>query len=213
MRLDSLDIRKSSGSVTGAAFVGWDGDYSFNADGARIPVESLKTATVPAGAAVGPAAVQRHRRGHLRRAALRRQAARRRSLRRRRGHRSAERPAVAAGRTAHARDGSRVSAPGRLRLGPHRADAGDGCRADRPLRRHVARSVRPILRAAALAVHERRRRRHHPRRRRARERRSPGRRDRTSRASTSSCSTTASTTRGPIDLSLDQHVLKVGQLR
>jgi translocation and assembly module TamB len=47
VRLDSLDIRKSTGTVTGAAFVGWDGDYSFNADGARIPVESLKTATLP----------------------------------------------------------------------------------------------------------------------------------------------------------------------
>ena len=47
VRLDSLDIRKSSGSVTGAAFVGWDGDYSFNADGARIPVESLTSATFP----------------------------------------------------------------------------------------------------------------------------------------------------------------------
>jgi hypothetical protein len=47
VRLDSLDIKKSSGAVTGAAFVGWDGDYSFNADGARIPVESLKTAVFP----------------------------------------------------------------------------------------------------------------------------------------------------------------------
>ena len=47
MRLDSLDIRKGGGSVTGAAFVGWDGDYSFNADGERIPVESLQMANFP----------------------------------------------------------------------------------------------------------------------------------------------------------------------
>jgi len=47
VRLDSLDIRKNSGSVTGAAFVGWDGDYSFNADGTRIPIESLDTAHLP----------------------------------------------------------------------------------------------------------------------------------------------------------------------
>jgi hypothetical protein len=47
VRLDSLEIKKSSGAVTGAAYVGWEGDYSFNADGARIPVESLKTVTFP----------------------------------------------------------------------------------------------------------------------------------------------------------------------
>ena len=64
---------RAAARVTGAAFVGWDGDYSFNADGARIPVESLTTAALPAGAALRPAPVQRHRRGHLRRAALRRQ--------------------------------------------------------------------------------------------------------------------------------------------
>ena len=35
------------GSVTGAAFVGWDGTYSFNADGRRVPVESLAVARFP----------------------------------------------------------------------------------------------------------------------------------------------------------------------
>jgi hypothetical protein len=43
VRLDGLEIRKSTGGMTGAAWVGWDGNYSFNADGARIPVESLRT--------------------------------------------------------------------------------------------------------------------------------------------------------------------------
>ena len=38
VRLDRLDVRKSTGAVTGAAFVGWDGTYSFNADGRRVPV-------------------------------------------------------------------------------------------------------------------------------------------------------------------------------
>ena len=47
VRLDGLDITKSTGSATGAAWVGWDGTYSFNADGRRIPVESLATARVP----------------------------------------------------------------------------------------------------------------------------------------------------------------------
>ena len=75
VRLDGIDITKSTGSVTGAAWVGWDGNYSFNADGARIPVESLVSVVVSARAAVGPPAVQRHRHRHVRGAALRRQAA------------------------------------------------------------------------------------------------------------------------------------------
>ena len=47
VRLDNIDIKKGTGSVTGAAYVGWDGNYSFNADGARIPVESLASVTFP----------------------------------------------------------------------------------------------------------------------------------------------------------------------
>lgn len=47
VRLDTLEIEKGSGRITGAAFVGWEGDYSFNADGSRIPVESLAMATFP----------------------------------------------------------------------------------------------------------------------------------------------------------------------
>lgn len=47
VRLDSLELVKSTGRVTGAAFVGWDGTYSFNADGRRVPVESLDIARFP----------------------------------------------------------------------------------------------------------------------------------------------------------------------
>jgi translocation-and-assembly-module (TAM) inner membrane subunit TamB-like protein len=47
VRLDAIQIRKSTGVVTGAAWVGWDGNYSFNADGSRIPVESMKTVEFP----------------------------------------------------------------------------------------------------------------------------------------------------------------------
>jgi hypothetical protein len=47
VRLDTIQIAKSTGTATGAAFVGWDGAYSFNIDGRRIPVESLKTLTFP----------------------------------------------------------------------------------------------------------------------------------------------------------------------
>jgi translocation-and-assembly-module (TAM) inner membrane subunit TamB-like protein len=48
VRLDGIEIVKvATGRVTGAAFVGWDGTYSFNADGTRIPVESLAVAAFP----------------------------------------------------------------------------------------------------------------------------------------------------------------------
>ncbi len=47
VRLDNIEIRKSLGGVTGAAWVGWDGNYSFNADGSAIPVESLVSVSFP----------------------------------------------------------------------------------------------------------------------------------------------------------------------
>jgi hypothetical protein len=47
VRLDGIEIKKSLGGLTGAAWIGWDGTYSFNADGARIPVESLASAAFP----------------------------------------------------------------------------------------------------------------------------------------------------------------------
>ncbi len=47
VRLDGIVIQKSTGAATGAAWVGWDGTYSFNTDGRRIPVESLKNFEFP----------------------------------------------------------------------------------------------------------------------------------------------------------------------
>lgn len=47
VRLPNFNVQKSTGTMTGAAWVGWDGTYSFSADGERIPVESLKTAEFP----------------------------------------------------------------------------------------------------------------------------------------------------------------------
>jgi hypothetical protein len=41
IRLDGIDAKKGDGTVSGAAFVGWNGTYSFNATGERIAVESL----------------------------------------------------------------------------------------------------------------------------------------------------------------------------
>jgi hypothetical protein len=47
VRLDAIDMRKSTGRVTGAAWIAWDGNYSFDANAARIPVESLVTLSFP----------------------------------------------------------------------------------------------------------------------------------------------------------------------
>jgi hypothetical protein len=47
VRLPKFTVQKSTGTMVGAAWVGWDGTYSFSADGERIPVESLKTAAFP----------------------------------------------------------------------------------------------------------------------------------------------------------------------
>lgn len=54
MRLDGIEVTKSTGVVRGAAYVGWAtpqnnnwGTYSFTFDGEHIPVESLVSFTVP----------------------------------------------------------------------------------------------------------------------------------------------------------------------
>jgi hypothetical protein len=41
VRLDGVTAEKSGGTITGAAFVGWDSTYSFNFDGRRIPLEHV----------------------------------------------------------------------------------------------------------------------------------------------------------------------------
>jgi hypothetical protein len=39
--LDALEMKKGTGTVRGAAYVGWDATYSFNVDGRAIPAESV----------------------------------------------------------------------------------------------------------------------------------------------------------------------------
>jgi hypothetical protein len=49
VRLDAVEILKGGGTITGAAYVGWDGTYSFDARGERIPlaqVASLKYGSI-----------------------------------------------------------------------------------------------------------------------------------------------------------------------
>jgi hypothetical protein len=47
VRLDGIEARKSGGGMTGAAFVSWDGTYSFNVTGRRVPVESMHALAYP----------------------------------------------------------------------------------------------------------------------------------------------------------------------
>ena len=116
VRLDGIDIAKSTGRVTGAAFVGWDGSYSFNADGTKIPVESLEDRVVAACAAVGCSPVQRDRNRFVRGTALRREAHDRRPVRRRRGHRAADGSAGAPWRAVDGRARSGLESSGRFRI-------------------------------------------------------------------------------------------------
>jgi translocation and assembly module TamB len=45
-RMDNVTIAKGTGSIAGAAFVGWDSTYSFNVVGRRIPVGGIKAFSI-----------------------------------------------------------------------------------------------------------------------------------------------------------------------
>lgn len=47
VRLDAIDSRKGGGSMTGAAYVGWAGTYSFNVQGRRVAVETIAFVQYP----------------------------------------------------------------------------------------------------------------------------------------------------------------------
>lgn len=47
VRLDNITMAKGSGAITGAAYVGWDSTYSFNADGRRVPVDQIAFVQYP----------------------------------------------------------------------------------------------------------------------------------------------------------------------
>ena len=42
VRFDSVNLTKAGGTLTGAAFVGWDATYSFNLDGQRLPIDRIE---------------------------------------------------------------------------------------------------------------------------------------------------------------------------
>ncbi|MDH4066507.1 MAG: translocation/assembly module TamB domain-containing protein, partial [Acidobacteriota bacterium] len=49
VRLDGLVVQKGGTTVTGAAYVGWNGSYSFNADARGMAVETLAVAAMSSG--------------------------------------------------------------------------------------------------------------------------------------------------------------------
>jgi translocation-and-assembly-module (TAM) inner membrane subunit TamB-like protein len=55
VRLDSIRLAKGSGAVNGAAYVGWDATYSFNADGLRVPMETVAFVQYPGAELTGTA--------------------------------------------------------------------------------------------------------------------------------------------------------------
>jgi hypothetical protein len=49
VRVDGINVLKGGTAVTGAAYVGWNGTYSFNADGRGMAVETLSLASMESG--------------------------------------------------------------------------------------------------------------------------------------------------------------------
>lgn len=47
VRLDGIEAAKAGGQMTGAAYVAWEGSYSFNFSGRRVPVEAIHAMTFP----------------------------------------------------------------------------------------------------------------------------------------------------------------------
>jgi hypothetical protein len=45
--LDAMEMKKGTGAVRGAAYVGWDATYSFNVDGRAVPAESVAMMQFP----------------------------------------------------------------------------------------------------------------------------------------------------------------------
>ena len=210
-----IEMAKSTGRVTGAAFVGWDGTYSFNADARRIPVEAIDAMVWPDMPLAGFVDFSASGSGDFRRSPLRRPRPHRRFLRARRGHRPGQRATRGARRRAqHRAARGRLAAPRRVRRRPRHLHAGSRRRPDAALHQHVDRSLRAPVRAAALAAHHRHRERHAPHRRsaaRARAGASAEGVDRGSRSRASSTITCATT--GPIRLAMVDDVARIERLR
>ena len=138
-------IVKGGGRGTGAAYVGWNGTYSFNLDAQRIPVESRRPrAVAERAAAVGPPRLHRRRQRHVRRRRATTCAAR--SATSSSATKASARSSATSTSTATLLTLKLEAASPRLAVsgsGTHRAERRDGCGAHVQRGRHVARSVPP----------------------------------------------------------------------
>ena len=143
VRLDGVNIGKGGGSIKGAAWVGWDRRYSFNADGERIPIESVVFLQYPqaplSGVASfnvnGASSFDRPRydlKGRIADLFLKDEGIG--QVHRAPGHRR---------RSDERRHRGGVAAPVAHSLGPDGADALGRLRHPVPFHRHVDRSLRP----------------------------------------------------------------------
>ena len=62
VRLDGVTIDKGGSAIMGAAFVGWDSTYSFNADGRRLPIEQIAAFSYPRAPPRGSSVFRRRKR-------------------------------------------------------------------------------------------------------------------------------------------------------
>ena len=91
VRMDGIEIAKGPAAITGAAYVGWNGTYSFNTEARALPVEALDVASFPdLPPLTGVARVLGERERDIRRAALRREGRRAGSVLRRGRHRRSD---------------------------------------------------------------------------------------------------------------------------
>ena len=176
VRIDGIQMRKSGGTAEGAAFVGWNGTYSFNATGRRIPLEGVKAMAYPQAPltgllefnadGTGTFDVPRYQfRGRIRDLFVADE-----------GVGEVTGRLDVRGDTHDDRDRGGLAASRGVGHRPHRSHRDAGRRHHAALHRHVARSVRARVREAPLAVHDGRRQRHAARHRRAREPRAARRR-------------------------------------
>ena len=157
VRLDGIDMHKGGGTVTGAAYVGWNGTYSFNVDGRGIAVDTLTLTAFPAirrstgsldFTATGSGTFEEPR--YDVKCGVRDLFFGDEGIGEMTGRLSVR------GTADDLRAGSGVAAPGGVGHRPHRAQRRDGCGAVVPRDRHLARSV-PARRSSRRSRRSRRR--------------------------------------------------------
>ena len=194
VRLDGIEASKAAGQMTGAAYVGWEGTYSFNFSGRRVPVESVYAMTFPQAPLTGQLDFTAAGSGVFEspqynvRMSVSDLFVKDEGI----GEVTA-RLAIRDNTLGVEMD---AASPRLIVSGTGRISMTDEYRrgVDLPLHRHVARPVRAHVPAGALAVHDGRGQRHAARHRRADQSAAPARRRARRRGRRCGCSTTSCAT-------------------